>query len=86
MRDADEPVVGYVSFAAWESKPEADALAGADDLGTSGTPSHGEVLLKLARAAIRERLHIEHPTAADSTASILAANPWLNEPVPVSSP
>lgn len=38
MRDADEPVVGYVSFAAWESKPEADALAGADDLGTSGTP------------------------------------------------
>ena len=24
MRDADEPVVGYVSFAAWESKPEAD--------------------------------------------------------------
>ena len=80
MRDADEPVVGYVSFAAWESKPEADALAGADDLGTSGTPSHGEVLLKLARAAIRERLHIEHPTAADSTASILAANPWLNEP------
>ncbi|YAD77473.1 AmmeMemoRadiSam system protein B [Bifidobacterium longum] len=80
MRDADEPVVGYVSFAAWESKPEADALAGADDLGTSGMPSHGEVLLKLARAAIRERLHIEHPTAADSTASILAANPWLNEP------
>lgn len=80
MRDADEPVVGYVSFAAWESKPEADALAGADDLGTSGTPSHGEVLLKLVRAAIRERLHIEHPTAADSTASILAANPWLNEP------
>lgn len=80
MRDADEPVVGYVSFAAWESKPEADALAGADDLGESGTPSHGEVLLKLARAAIRERLHIEHPTAADSTASILAANPWLNEP------
>ena len=80
MRDADEPVVGYVSFAAWESKPEADALAGADDLGTSGTLSHGEVLLKLARAAIRERLHIEHPTAADSTASILAANPWLNEP------
>ena len=72
--------MGYVSFAAWESKPEADALAGADDLGTSGTPSHGEVLLKLARAAIRERLHIEHPTAADSTASILAANPWLNEP------
>ena len=79
MRDADEPVVGYVSFAAWESKPEADAPAGADDLGASGTPSHGEVLLKLARAAIRERLHIEHPTAADSTASILAANPWLNE-------
>lgn len=79
MRDADEPVVGYVSFAAWESKPEAGALAGADDLGTSGTPSHGEVLLKLARAAIRERLHIEHPTTADSTASILAANPWLNE-------
>mgnify|MGYP000069654970 CR=1 FL=1 len=38
------------------------------------------MLLKLARAAIRERLHIEHPTAADSTASILAANPWLNEP------
>lgn len=78
MRDADEPVVGYVSFAAWESKPEADALAGADDLGESGT-AHGDVLLKLARAAIRERLHIEHPTAADSTASILAANPWLNE-------
>ena len=46
MRDADEPVVGYVSFAAWESKPEADAPAGADDLGASGTPSHGEVLLK----------------------------------------
>lgn len=80
MRDADEPVVGYVSFAAWGSKPEADAPSGADDLGASGTPSHGEVLLKLARAAIRERLHIEHPTAADSTASILAANPWLNEP------
>lgn len=79
MRDADEPVVGYVSFAAWGSKPEADAPSGADDLGASGTPSHGEVLLKLARAAIRERLHIEHPTAADSTASILAANPWLNE-------
>lgn len=79
MRDADEPVVGYVSFAAWESKPEADAPAGADDLGESGT-AHGDVLLKLARAAIRERLHIEHPTAADSTASILAANPWLNEP------
>ena len=78
MRDADEPVVGYVSFAAWESKPEADAPAGADDLGESGT-AHGDVLLKLARAAIRERLHIEHPTAADSTASILAANPWLNE-------
>lgn len=80
MRDAYEPVVGYVSFAAWGSKPEADAPSGADDLGASGTPSHGEVLLKLARAAIRERLHIEHPTAADSTASILAANPWLNEP------
>ena len=79
MRDADEPVVVYVSFAAWESKPEADAPAGADDLGESGT-AHGDVLLKLARAAIRERLHIEHPTAADSTASILAANPWLNEP------
>ena len=79
MRDADEPVVGYVSFAAWESKPEADAPAGADDLGESGT-AHGDVLLKLARAAIRERLHIEHPTAADSTVSILAANPWLNEP------
>ena len=79
MRDADEPVVGYVSFAAWESKPEADAPAGADDLGESGT-AYGDVLLKLARAAIRERLHIEHPTAADSTASILAANPWLNEP------
>ena len=78
MRDADEPGVGYVSFAAWESKPEADAPAGADDLGESGT-AHGDVLLKLARAAIRERLHIEHPTAADSTASILAANPWLNE-------
>lgn len=78
MRDADEPVVGYVSFAAWESKPEADAPAGADDLGESGT-AHGDVLLKLARAAIRERLHIEHPTAADSTASILAANPCLNE-------
>lgn len=78
MRDADEPVVGYVSFAAWESKPEADVPAGADDLGESGT-AHGDVLLKLARAAIRERLHIEHPTAADSTASILAANPWLNE-------
>lgn len=78
MRDADEPVVGYVSFAVWESKPEADAPAGADDLGESGT-AHGDVLLKLARAAIRERLHIEHPTAADSTASILAANPWLNE-------
>lgn len=78
MRDADEPVVGYVSFAAWESKPEADAPAGADDLGESGT-ARGDVLLKLARAAIRERLHIEHPTAADSTASILAANPWLNE-------
>ena len=78
MRDADEPVVGYVSFAAWKSKPEADAPAGADDLGESGT-AHGDVLLKLARAAIRERLHIEHPTAADSTASILAANPWLNE-------
>ena len=78
MRDADEPVVGYVSFAAWESKPEADAPAGADDLGESGT-AHGDVLLNLARAAIRERLHIEHPTAADSTASILAANPWLNE-------
>ena len=78
MRDADEPVVGDVSFAAWESKPEADAPAGADDLGESGT-AHGDVLLKLARAAIRERLHIEHPTAADSTASILAANPWLNE-------
>lgn len=78
MRDADEPVVGYVSFAAWESKPEADAPAGADDLGESGT-AHGDVLLKLARAAIRERLHIEHPTAVDSTASILAANPWLNE-------
>ena len=78
MRDADEPVVGYVSFAAWESNPEADAPAGADDLGESGT-AHGDVLLKLARAAIRERLHIEHPTAADSTASILAANPWLNE-------
>ncbi len=78
MRDADEPVVGYVSFAAWESKPEADAPAGADDLGESGT-AHGDVLLKLARAAIRERLHIEHPTAADSTASIFAANPWLNE-------
>lgn len=78
MRDADEPVVGYVSFATWESKPEADAPAGADDLGESGT-AHGDVLLKLARAAIRERLHIEHPTAADSTASILAANPWLNE-------
>lgn len=78
MRDADEPVVGYVSFAAWESKPEADAPSGADDLGESGT-AHGDVLLKLARAAIRERLHIEHPTAADSTASILAANPWLNE-------
>ena len=78
MRDADEPVVGYVSFAAWGSKPEADAPAGADDLGESGT-AHGDVLLKLARAAIRERLHIEHPTAADSTASILAANPWLNE-------
>lgn len=78
MRDTDEPVVGYVSFAAWESKPEADAPAGADDLGESGT-AHGDVLLKLARAAIRERLHIEHPTAADSTASILAANPWLNE-------
>lgn len=53
MRDADEPVVGYVSFAAWESKPEADAPAGADDLGESGT-AHGDVLLKLARAAIRE--------------------------------
>lgn len=79
MRDADEPVVGYVSFAAWESKPEADAPAGADDLDVSGT-SHGDVLLKLARAAIRERLHIEHPTVADSTAAILAANPWLNEP------
>ena len=78
MRDADEPVVGYVSFAAWESKPEADAPAGADDLGELGT-AHGDVLLKLARAAIRERLHIERPTAADSTASILAANPWLNE-------
>ena len=78
MRDTDEPVVGYVSFAAWESKPEADAPSGADDLGESGT-AHGDVLLKLARAAIRERLHIEHPTAADSTASILAANPWLNE-------
>ena len=78
MRDADEPVVGYVSFAAWKSKPEADAPAGADDLGESGT-AHGDVLLKLARAAIRERLHIEHPIAADSTASILAANPWLNE-------
>lgn len=78
IRDADEPVVGYVSFAAWESKPEADAPASADDLGESGT-AHGDVLLKLARAAIRERLHIEHPTAADSTASILAANPWLNE-------
>lgn len=78
MRDADELVVGYVSFATWESKPEADAPAGADDLGESGT-AHGDVLLKLARAAIRERLHIEHPTAADSTASILAANPWLNE-------
>ena len=78
MRDADEPVVGYVSFAVWESKPEADAPAGADDLGESGT-AHGDVLLKLARAAIRERLHIEHPSAADSTASILAANPWLNE-------
>ena len=78
MRDADEPVVGYVSFAAWESQAETNAPISADDLGASGA-SHGDVLMKLARAAIRERLHIEHSTDADSTASILAANPWLNE-------
>ncbi|MCC2736076.1 hypothetical protein LK488_18290, partial [Fusicatenibacter saccharivorans] len=60
MRDADEPVVGYVSFAAWESQAETNAPISADGLGASGA-SHGDVLMKLARAAIRERLHIEHP-------------------------
>lgn len=38
-----------------------------------------EVLLKLP-VPLSERPHIEHPTAVDLTASILAANPWLNEP------
>lgn len=61
------------------SMPETGTPTSTDNAGTSGTPSHGDVLLKLARASICERLRIEHPTVADSTASILAANPWLNE-------
>ena len=116
MRDADEPVVGYVSFAVWESQPdcsdtgntmkashhapsspmqsgrptetsstkepfipETNTLTNTDNTGTSGAPSRGDILLKLARAAIRERLHIEHPSESDSVAAVLDANPWLNE-------
>ena len=47
MRDADEPVVGYASFAAWEE--------GRDD----AHDERGSVLLALARAAIRERLGLD---------------------------
>lgn len=47
MRDADEPVVGYASFAAWED--------GRDD----AHDDRGSVLLALARAAIRERLGLD---------------------------
>lgn len=79
MHDADEPVVGYVSFAAWDSQSETNVPINTDDSDVSGA-SHGDVLLKLARAAIRERLRIEHPTESDSVATVLAANPWLNEP------
>ena len=54
MRDADEPVVGYASFAAWED--------GRDD----AHDDRGSVLLALARAAIRERLGLDD--AADDGA------------------
>ncbi|WP_082440284.1 AmmeMemoRadiSam system protein B [Bifidobacterium aesculapii] len=61
MRDPDEPVVGYASFAVWA----------ADD--------RGGVLLKLARAAIRERLGFDDDPAGRPDA-IAAAHPWLDEP------
>ena len=61
IRDPDEPVVGYASFAVWA----------ADD--------RGDVLLKLARAAIREHLGFDD-APADRPDAIAAAHPWLGEP------
>lgn len=98
MHDPDEPVVGYASFASWESgrndaesdeaghdytdrHDDADIHGGIDVAGRtdavdganqssqdSGTDAHpadngrGDVLLALARAAIRERLGIDTDT------------------------
>ncbi|WP_258175722.1 AmmeMemoRadiSam system protein B [Bifidobacterium callitrichos] len=64
MRDPDEAVVGYSSFAVWQQDASAD---------------RGTVLLKLARAAIREYLGLDDDPA-DRPDAIIARHPWLDEP------
>ncbi|PLS29875.1 AmmeMemoRadiSam system protein B [Bifidobacterium parmae] len=136
MRDPDEAVVGYASFAVWEdddhpqsATPTAPASGGgvhgahcygtghrtvpssggdahadatdaitdandsptahADDVytdthtnDTHTDESRGDVLLRLARAAIRAHLGLddESPQSPDSVESIIASHPWLDEP------
>lgn len=62
MGDADEPVVGYASWAIWEEEASpADA---------------GRTLMLLARTALAEHLGVPAPTD-DSVDGIIAGNPWL---------
>ena len=83
MRDPYEAVVGYSSFAVWQvtrsngTPAEADAADTADT--TDRDADHGAVLLKLARAAIREHLGLDDDPA-DRPDAIIARHPWLDEP------
>ncbi|MBT1166392.1 AmmeMemoRadiSam system protein B [Bifidobacterium simiarum] len=90
MARPDDPVVGYASFAVWQSSDPSDAAAtGSDttDANTSGRSpdpaldDRGPVLIGLARAAIRERLGLDGGASArDALAAAVADHPWLDEP------
>ncbi|KAA8817683.1 AmmeMemoRadiSam system protein B [Bifidobacterium callitrichos] len=101
MRDPDEAVVGYSSFAIWQesesaggvrtaerdaasrngSDPASEQEASGHDAGhgVDRDADHGTVLLKLARAAIREHLGLDDDPA-DRPNAIIARHSWLDEP------
>ncbi|MBW3080462.1 AmmeMemoRadiSam system protein B [Bifidobacterium sp. 79T10] len=96
MDDPDEAVVGYASFAVWQTAVAADddgtataeaavAAGSADAEGTAdmtdedggdADASHGDVLLRLARAAIREHLELDD-APEDRPNAIIERHPWL---------
>ncbi|MBT1172452.1 AmmeMemoRadiSam system protein B [Bifidobacterium sp. MA2] len=102
MDDPDEAVVGYSSFAVWQTTVPSDSSRTATDrsglttdagdgtdsrnIGESAESadeshadeSRGDVLLRLARAAIREHLELDDDPANRPNA-IIERHPWLYE-------